>query len=189
LLYALRDGQLGDIIGAKVGRRTVTKPELMLLYANKSRSAQAEAAYQKLVRTGKLVISPPVERAPKIWEEFKRARSMKEIREVSRRIRRWASQHMPGDDWETRFPGALISHADEVLSAKQLPNYPKAPGAKRPRSDNKRIEFFSKILAGVMLGIAPITAAKRLSRWHHYPKDRVEEWLEKTGEVGGRINP
>jgi len=55
-----------------------------------------------------------------------------------------------------------------------------APEAKRPRSDNKGIESFSKVLADVMSGIAPITAAKRLSHWH--PK---EEYLEKTRE--GRI--
>ena len=50
-----------------------------------------------------------------------------------------------------------------LYRATRLWNYPKDKG--RPTSDNKRIEFFAKALAGLMLGISPATATKRLSHW------------------------
>ena len=61
--------------------------------------------------------------------------------------------------------------AEDILKAKRLWNYPKA---NRPRSDDKRIEFFAKSFGALTLGKAPATATARwLSGWH-WPKD----WFE-----------
>ena len=60
------------------------------------------------------------------------------------------------------------SWVEEVLKAKRLWNYPRTD---RPRSDDKRIEFFAKSFAALTLGKAPATATARwLSGWH-WPKD------------------
>ena len=86
---------------------------------------------------------------PEIWERLKTARSVAEIREIARGLRRPV------------LCSLLRSHAEGFLRAKSLPHYPKS---NRPRSDTKRIQFFAKVLAGLKLGIAPATATKRLAR-------------------------
>lgn len=170
LLYALRDGQPPKVVGVETQRGTISKLELMLLWARGATFAEAKAARKELLQKTKTkewnwVVSSPVVAAPELWSGLKRARSAREIQEVSRRIRRWASEYVPREQCAVSISDALFSHADQVLNAKRLPNYPKAPKKKRPRSDDKRVEFFAKILAGLTLGIAPITAAKRLSHW------------------------
>lgn len=182
LLYALRNGEPERLIAVMRKGRPLRKLELMLVWARAESGADpgAEALRQELLRDIKgkgWITSPAVTPAPKIWEQLKRADSVNEIQKVARSIRTWASQYRSRTDWATRLPDALTSNADKVLSAKRLPNYPKAPETKRPRSDDKRIEFFSKVLAGVMLDIAPITAAKRLSHWHS-SKRNIAKWKE-----------
>src|SRR5205807_6869132 len=55
------------------------------------------------------------------------------------------------------------SWAREIQRAKRLWNYPRTD---RPRSDDKRIEFFAKSFAALTLGKAPATATARwLSGW------------------------
>jgi hypothetical protein len=181
LFYALRDGQRPEVVGIETKDRTIGRGELLLLLARSATSPKAKAAREEMLRKIRnkdwnWVVSSPVMAAPEIWKRLKRARSAKDIQEVSRAIRRWASEYMPGEDWATRFPDALASQADKVLSAKRLPNYPKT---NRARSDDKRIEFFSKVLAGLMLGIAPITAIKRLSHWHSQ-RDYIRKSSEKS---------
>jgi len=95
--------------------------------------------------------TPPDLPKPGIWKRINAARSIGEFREVGRRLR----QTSPG------IASFLSVHAKSLLQAKALPNYPKSA---RPRSDDKRIQFFAKVLAGLELGIAPATATKRLAR-------------------------
>jgi hypothetical protein len=137
-MYALRDGQPPKVVGVETQRRTISKRELMLLWARSATSAEAKAARKELLQKTKTkewnwVVSPPVVAAPELWSGLKRARSVKEIQEVSRAIRRWASEYMPGEQCAARIADALLSHPDQVLNAKRLPNYPKAPKKKRPR--------------------------------------------------------
>jgi hypothetical protein len=69
---------------------------------------------------------------------------------------RWA------DTQWSKLVRAATNNAQDILNAKDLPHYPRA---ERPTSDNKRIEFFAKVFSGLALGIAPLTATKRLSGW------------------------
>lgn len=93
----------------------------------------------------------PVSAKPELWNQLKKARSVGDVREVVRRLRR---QHR-------ELASILCAHPEGFLRAKHLPHWPKS---KRPSSDNKRIQFLAKILAGLKLGIAPLTATKRLGR-------------------------
>lgn len=124
------------------------------------------------------VISRPVMPAPEIWELLKGARSTEQIRRASREIREWMTREygpgtgrwLPGSP-PVELPDALELYSDQLLLGKRLPSYAKT---KRPKSDDKRVVFLSKVLAGARFGLAPITAAKRLSHWD-WPKD----WAEK----------
>ena len=94
---------------------------------------------------------PPAYRRPEIWKRLIKARTVAAVQEVARRIRRQQS-------WV--LASILYSHAEGFLRAKRLHNYPES---NRPGSDDKRIQFFAKVLAGLKLGIAPATATKRLA--------------------------
>jgi hypothetical protein len=88
-------------------------------------------------------------------------------------VGRW----LPGSP-ALEFPDALDLYAEQFLKGKNLPCYAKTD---RPRSDDKRVEFLSKVLAGARFGLAPITAAKRLSHWH-FPSDWAEKALDEHVE-------
>jgi hypothetical protein len=107
----------------------------------------------------------------KSWNDLKRARSTQDIRRVAQSARRWVLRFPSGVRWADKFPRnllfqlprALNVHAADLIKAKRMPHYPRTD---RPSSDDKRVEFFAKVLAGLTLGIAPATATKRLAHWH-----------------------
>jgi hypothetical protein len=88
-------------------------------------------------------------------------------REYGPRIGRWLPVDPP-----LEFADALDLYAEELLGGKRLPSYAKTD---RPSSDDKRVVFLSKVLAGARLDLAPITAVKRLSNWH-----LSRDWAEKS---------
>jgi hypothetical protein len=134
-----------QVIAAKVRNDIVVSP---------TRQALKEAA--ALARKNKdWHLELPVLPQPKIWRQLKRASTVGDIRQVARDIKK--TRHRYALDWRV-----IDCHARDLLKAKQLPNYPQS---ERPGSDNKRIWFFAKVLAGLELGIAPATAMKRLARW------------------------
>lgn len=202
LFYTLRDGQSGSVQRVKwgavqntgsaqwtrilAGRGGVMLPPNTIYRASKALSPPipipATKEAQKLLAEMKSkgwLITRPVKPAPEIWEMLKRARSIKEIRKASQRMRRWmTAEYGPGvlrrldGSPPTEFADVLELHADKLLTGKRLPSYAKTD---RKRSDDKRVVFLSKILAGARFGLAPITAAKRLSHWH-WPR----AWAEKS---------
>ena len=50
------------------------------------------------------------------------------------------------------MPDVIAANAKGFLEARMLPSYPRST---RPRSDDKRVAFFAKVLAGFELGVAP----------------------------------
>jgi hypothetical protein len=221
--YSLRDGQSGHMQRVKWGHWKNTGParwtpvlsgrgRIMLPPNTRYRTSQAlgppilipvsEAAQMlpaKMEAKG-WFIGRPVMPLPAVWELLKRSRSIGEIRKASREIRGWMTEQfgpglgrwLPGSP-PLEIPDALNLYAEQVLRGKRLPSYAKTD---RPRSDDKRVEFLSKVLAGARAGLAPITAAKRLSHWH-FPRDWAEksqkeymEWSEKNFmEHGNVANP
>ena len=201
LFYTVRDGQSGSMQRVKwgsvqntgsaqwtrilAGRGGVVLPPNTIYRASEALSPPIPIpptkGAQKLpaeMKSKDWLISRPVMPAPEIWEMLKRARSIREIRKASQRMRSWmTTEYGPGlGRWlpgspPTEFADVLELHADKILIAKRLPTYAKTD---RPRSDDKRVVLLSKILAGARFGLAPITAAKRLSHWH-LPRD----WAEK----------
>jgi hypothetical protein len=125
------------------------------------------------------VFTPPQPPRPELWEQFKNARSVVDVQRIARKLH--LGHHISVAHWVP-----IHFHAQDLLSAKQLHNYPRS---KRVGSDEKRIHFFAKVLSGLMQGasmevkvrlringkrrtirfhknegIAPATATKRLAR-------------------------
>jgi hypothetical protein len=140
--------------------------------------SEAAKALPKEMRAKDWVVSRPIMPAPELWARIPQAISVGEVRNASREIRKWMDKQfgtvgrwLPGSP-PVEFCDALDTYAEQVLVGKRLPSYAKTD---RPSSDDKRVQLLAKVLAGARYGLAPMTAAKRLSGWH-WPRD----WAEKT---------
>ena len=200
-LYTLRDGQRGTAAKVEWGPSEIKRgpgiPRLVkrgvpvrsskivgveIIPLDRKRSEEFIKQIEK-VANDSWVISRPVFPNREAWEQVKKARTAEEIRRAADSIRRWAGQfHTSGGlEWLTtledaagaNFSGAIRAHALKLLRAKRLPNYPRLPST----NDDKRIQFFAKVLAGLTLGLAPATATKRLGHWR-----LSKDWAEKDRE-------
>jgi hypothetical protein len=154
LLYDLRDGYPGRLtkrievsriktIGGKTWRPAI---ELAIVFPGRERQAR------QLVRAYKgWEFVPPEPPRPELWKRLKDAHSAAEVRQLARRI----CKIFPTAHWEY-----LHARAEDFIKAKSLHNYPRSS---RSRSDDKRIHFCAKVLSGLMQGISPATATKRLA--------------------------
>lgn len=196
-LYRLRDGQPGLL--AKVVRPKPLKPiltltrvvhwSLFIFLAPEAevgfpvRSTKGEVIVvavvlpemanhvRRLVRNQRgWILTPPIPPRPQVWERLKEAHSVADVRQFVDKLHK-RFQMINEWQWE-----ALRSGAQDLLSAKRLTNY---PDSDRQRSDDKRIQFWSKVLAGSLLGIAPATATKRLS---HLPLPTSQELNRRWAE-------
>jgi hypothetical protein len=146
--------------------------------------SEAARALPRKMRAKDWVVSRPTMPAPDLWVRIRQASSVEEVRKASREIRKWMDKQfgpvgrwLPGSP-PLEFCDALDAYAEQVLLAKRLPSYAKT---NRPSSDDKRIQLLAKTLAGARYGIAPMTAAKRLSHWH-LPRDWAEKALHEYME-------
>jgi len=184
-LYVVRDGAPGLIEHVKWSRLQLTGS------GNLARSGElveapilipVSAASQKLPKRMTAekgwVVFRPVMPKPAIWEQLKKARTVPQIKGVARGIGRLQACFVSSTPWAQNPAGAFRHCAEGILAAKRLPNYPRT---NRPRSDDKRVEFLAKTMAGLTLGLAPITALKRLSHWR-WPKDAAERSLKEYVE-------
>lgn len=101
----------------------------------------------------------PVPEKKDLWSALLKVERESDLKEVAEGIARWIPP-IPG---HRDFRNVLKKCGVELGSAKDLWFYPR--DSDRPSSDNKRIDFFAKTLAGLMQGVAPATAAKKLSQW------------------------
>jgi hypothetical protein len=105
---------------------------------------------------------PALSPQPHLWRKLKNPRSIKEVHQIGNAIYEWIVAAVPGVSTMREFRSAVCDHAAELFRARKLWNYPRTD---RPTSDDKRLEFFAETLAGLMLGVAPATATKKLSHW------------------------
>ena len=141
---------------------------------------------------------PPWYPEPEIWKQLKHARATTQVRQTLRKFRKWWTDFDPSNAFvfttlESADPlGAVASHAGELVKAKRMPNYPRS---RRDRSDDKRIEFFAKVMAGLVFGLSPSYATKRLAHWH-CPKTNLHKiyaervrWISQHGKDKGNEKP
>lgn len=184
-LYLLRDGVPGLIEHVKWSRfqlpgsaewarrgQLVEAPILIPV------SAASQRLPQRMTTEDGWVIFRPVMPKPAVWEQLREARTVSQIKAAARGIGKLQSCFVSSTPWAQNPAGAFRHYAEGILLAKRLPNYPRT---RRPRSDDKRVEFLAKTMAGLTLGLAPITALKRLSHWR-WPKDMAERGLKEFVE-------
>ncbi len=171
----------GQILGAE----QIPKDDLAIL--PKGMRTRALREYQRKEEGWQYI--PPISPQPETWEALKKACTVRQGRRVARDFGRWISRSRNGyvivqgrklklerSKVYRNYWRVLHDHAEEILAAKQLWTYPKSDWA-----DDKRIEFFAKSLAGLMLGLAPATAQRRLTGWRWPVKD-FEETRKKFFE-------
>jgi hypothetical protein len=108
-----------------------------------------------------VLVFPSVSPRPDLWHRLKHPRSVNEVKETVDDIYRWMCD-AGGILQGYRIPEDRIA---ELYRATRLWNYPGAKEKDRRSSENKRIEFFAKSLAGLMLQRSPAWATKKLCRW------------------------
>lgn len=131
-----------------------------------------EKIFRELKKRDDLVVCMPVKPSPGLWRRFRDARTATEHASAVSSLEEWWKA-LYGTGEGSLFPvlssstttskdefGLLASRA--LFNAKKLWLYPRTD---RPKSDDKRIEFFAKGAAGLRLGIAPATALRKLARF------------------------
>jgi len=184
-LYLLRDGVPGLIEHVKwspfqlpVSGEWARRGELVEAPILIPVSAASQRLPRKMTTEDGWVIHRPVMPKPAVWEQLRRARTVAQIKAAARGIGKLRSCFASSTPWAQNPAGAFRHYAEDILAAKRLPNYPRT---QRPRSDDKRVEFLAKTMAGLTLGLAPITSLKRLSHWR-WPKDMAERGLKEFVE-------
>jgi hypothetical protein len=153
-LFGLRDGAPGTV--------ERWEQKLVIDLVDQHRSPQEMRRWErqlKRMESEGWEVGWPVWPSPEAWEQLKRARSPKAMMGAMTALRKWRRRSwVPSNDDVLR---ALESDPRDLLRARSLPNYP----VNAKTNDDKRVLFFAKILAGVELGLAPLTATKKLSHW------------------------
>jgi hypothetical protein len=98
-----------------------------------------------------------------IWNALKQAKTPEDLRSAYKKSKYWFNPEWSGRGYVDRF----FKHADLVIKAKNDPRY---PSSNRPSSDDKRLEFFSAIMAGITEERSPLTAIDLLRKYKH-PSD------------------
>lgn len=184
-LFLLRDGKPGAIFLAPVKGLpegwdekllgAVYHPKAVAVIPANLEERKIEGLRKNLAPGATLVLREPPQ--PEIWKQLKRARTAPEMRAAADSVEAWEDarvRNQPPEvaaelaqipaQWKTppRYYSAVIrEHASALVRVKRLPHYP----AEAASNDDKRIVFFAKVLAGLALGLAPLTATKRLSRF------------------------
>lgn len=121
------------------------------------------------------VVRPAIPGEPQLWDALKRAQTAAQVRRICRRSKYWLkwewSGEINGRRWYRQVPSAcpkaLYDHATEFCEAKKSDRYPRSND--RPSSDDKRIEYLARVMAGLSLRrhIAPATAVNVLRKMKH----------------------
>lgn len=179
-LFLLRDGRPGKVFYVeepmfeiRLSRSVLQRhsPSKIAAAMDNLKAAMQERNQRKKDKHGVWAIEPPVIPSPDLWEDLKEARSERAITAIAAKIAQWDQEQQLGYTQNPRsselakydFIRALTTHARTIMEALQLPEYPKT---ERSKSDDKRVWFFAKVLAGLMCEQRPLYTLKRLSRWH-----------------------
>jgi len=130
------------------------------------------------ISTGRKTVTveaPPIMGEPHLWEALKKANNAAQVRRICRRSKYWLKWEFEGEINGKHFysrvpsycPKALYDKAEKFCEAKLSDRYPGS--SERPSSDDKRIEYLARVMAGLSLKspIAPATAVDVLRKMKH----------------------
>jgi hypothetical protein len=106
--------------------------------------------------------SPKVQaqvRRRKIWNDFVRATTYSALRKACGRWSRIPDVRAAG---MTLFPAHIVGNAEQFLFMKRNKRFPRSH-----YGDNSRIEYLARGMAGVLVGVSPMTAIERLRNMKH----------------------
>lgn len=120
----------------------------------------------------------PAER--ELWARLLEAKKPSEVRSICRRPRYWLNPKWGGRP----YVQALHDHAAEFLKAK---NGSRFPCSSRPSSDEKRLDYLARAMAGISCGVSGRTAVNLLAGIKHTKEcpcwrcsnKRLQEAIEK----------
>lgn len=159
----LGDGEIVDTGGEVVAKIIAAKGPQGHSRAEQSRfEAKTRKLLSQIVadphfEAKRIWIDDPIFPRSDLWERLKDASSTEEMKRATAAIAHWMRSYA-----HPRWRRELQKYSADLFHAKGLWNYPRS---NRPSSDNRRAEFFGKALSGLILGISPATATRRLMRW------------------------
>jgi len=110
----------------------------------------------------------------KVWDDLIKADTYAALRRV---CGRWAQ--LP-DVWRrgmTAFPDHVVQNAAQFLSMKRNKRFPRST-----YSDDARIDYLARGMAGVLVGKSPLTGIERLRNMKHAPRGPL--WVRRQGDYG-----
>jgi len=160
----LDDGEIVDTGGEVVAQiipvkaREGASREQQAVFEAEARRLLSEITADPKFEAKRIWVDCPIFPRPDLWEKWKDACSEREMQRIAAQISRWMQPYA-----HVRWGRELRRHAADLFHAKEnLWNYPRSV---RPSSEKRRAEFFGKALAGLIRGITPATATRRLLRW------------------------
>jgi hypothetical protein len=95
---------------------------------------------------------------PRIWGRLLRAETVNQVRSTAYSSRYWLNPRRRGGRVWLRV---LSKQADQFLRAKEDPRYPRS---NRPSSEDKKLRYLARALAGISLGVSYRTAVDLLEK-------------------------
>lgn len=109
-----------------------------------------------------------------IWNALIRAHTVQAVQQACQGWERLPDVRAMGF---TPFPAHVVANAKEFLRMKRNRRFPRSAYA-----DDSRLEYLARGMAGVMVGVSPMTAIERLRNMKHAPGGPC--WSEKSGRCG-----
>jgi hypothetical protein len=135
-------------IKAELRPKHVATPEEIRQWKKQSREKLANLQIEVLDPPG----HPP---EPDLWKRLKRATKPQQVRTICSQSRHWLNSK------RSELGQLLYKHADQFLEAKADPAY---PHSERRSSENKRIQYLARAMAGVSVGLKPATGVDLLRK-------------------------
>jgi len=135
----------------------------------------AEHQKDEEIRSLEMELKPPgieaLDRRRKIWDDLISADTYSAIRKACGRWARLPDVRRLGT---TPFPRHIVRNAAAFLSMKKNVRFPKST-----YSDDARVDYLARGMAGVMCGRSPMTGIEKLRNMKH--DKNGELWLEREG--------
>jgi hypothetical protein len=107
----------------------------------------------------------------KVWRDLLRAKTYANLRKV---CGRWSQLPVVLGTGLTPFPDHVRANAAKFLEMKRNERFPTSD-----YSDDSRIEFLARGMAGIMVNVSPMTGVERLRNLKHAPGGPF--WVEQQG--------
>jgi hypothetical protein len=164
--FYLTSAKLGNELG---GKRNLKRPptSVDLWWAEQERRDELFALERNL--------EPPEtvaqERRPKIWSDLIEAHTYAAVRKA---CGRWAQLPDVRRAGMTPFPRHVLQHATQFLSMKRNKRFPRSA-----YGDASRLDYLARGMAGIMVGVSPMTGIERLRNMKHTRNGPF--WLSREG--------